>query len=209
MAQRAILPAMNIALRKPRMSRDEFLAWVETQAIRYEFDGFGPVAMVGSSVNHNRIVRNIHAALRGRLRGSGCEPFGPDDGLPTIGDIVRYPDAFISCTKADGQSRLVEGAVIVFEVLSPGNSATDRIIKVREYLAVPTIHTYVIVEQNIIGLTLLRRRDDAWIAITLTAEDMLRLHDPGMEIPMPELYEGVDLPSAEIAGAPARSHDQN
>jgi len=64
--------------------------------------------------------------------------------------------------KGDGDSRLVEGAVIVFEVLSPGNSATDRIIKVREYLRVTPIHTYLIVEQSVVGVTVLRRRDDAW-----------------------------------------------
>jgi Uma2 family endonuclease len=181
------------------MTRDEFLAWIEAQPIRFEFDGFEPVAMVGSSVNHNRIVRNIHAALRDRLRGSGCEPFGPDDGLPTVGDVVRYPDAFISCTKLHGESRLVEGAVIVFEVLSPGNSAIDRIIKVREYLAVPSIHTYAIVEQNFVGITMLRRREDIWTATTPAVGDTLRLHRPEIQIAVLELYEGVDLPTVETS----------
>jgi hypothetical protein len=68
----------------------------------------------------------------------------------------------------------------------------------REYLAVASIHTYVIVEQSSIGLTVLRRhQDNAWIAMTLTAEDVLRLHEPEVEIPVPELYENVDLPDAE------------
>ena len=53
----------------------------------------------------------------------------------------------------------VEAPVVVFEVISPRNGANDRIIKVREYLAVPSIHAYVIVEQNSIGLTLHRRHD--------------------------------------------------
>jgi hypothetical protein len=33
--------------------------------------------------------------------------------------------------------------------------------------------------------------------MTLTAEDVLRLHEPEVEIPVPELYENVDLPDAE------------
>ena len=90
---------------------------------------------------------------------------------------------------------------MVFEVISPGNGANDRIIKVREYLAVPSIHTYVIVEQNSIGLTLHRRHDaGGWMTTTLTAEDKLRLHDPEIEIPVPEFYENVDLP--DHAGQP-------
>ncbi len=198
--QRVILILVNVALSKPRMTREEFFAWAQTQDTRYEFDGLQPVAMTGASVNHNHIVRNIHRALYAGLRGSGCLPLGPDDGVATIGDTIRYPDAVITCTRTLGTSYLVERPVIVFEVISPGNSAIDRIIKVREYLAVASIHTYVIVEQSSIGLTVLRRhQDNAWITTTLTAEDVLRLHEPDVEIPAPELYENVDLPDAEIS----------
>ena len=186
---------MSIALSKPPMTRAEFFLWAQTQGARYEFDGFQPTAMTGASVNHNHIVRNIHRALYTRLRGSGCMPLGPDDGVATIGDAVRYPDAVITCTRTSGTSHLVERPVVVFEVISPGNSAVDRIIKVREYLAVPSIHTYVIVEQNSIGLTVLRRHDEnSWITTILTADDLLRLHDPEVEIPVAELYENVDFP---------------
>ncbi len=38
---------MGTALNKS-MSLAEFLAWEERQAAKFEFDGFGPVAMVGS-----------------------------------------------------------------------------------------------------------------------------------------------------------------
>ena len=40
---------MNLALRKP-MTLAEFLEWEEQQPLRYEFDGVGPVAMAGGSV---------------------------------------------------------------------------------------------------------------------------------------------------------------
>ena len=189
---------MSVALSKPHMTRGEFLAWAQAQGARYEFDGFQPVAMTGASVNHNHIVRNIHRALYARLRGSGCLPLGPDDGVATIGDAVRYPDAVITCTRTPGTAYLVERPVVVFEVISPANSAIDRITKVREYLAVPSIHTYVIVEQNSIGLTVLRRHDNnAWIATTLTADDVLRLHEPDVDLPVAELYENVDFPDIE------------
>ena len=186
---------MNIALRRPRMTREEFFDWAVAQDRRYEFDGFEPVAMTGGTVNHGLICHNIYAALRARLRGSGCRPLGPDVGVATVGDTVRYPDALITCTRTPGADRLVAGVVVVFEVISPGDSRVDRIIKVQEYRAVASIHTYVIVEQNGIGLTVLRRQqDNTWMAETLTADDTLRLHAPDIAIPVAELYEGVDLP---------------
>ena len=75
------------------MSREEFFAWAELQDARYEFDGFEPVAMVGGSLNHSQICQNLYAALRSRLRGTGCRLYGPDAGVATSGNAVRYPDA--------------------------------------------------------------------------------------------------------------------
>ena len=191
---------MNVALRTPQMTREQFFVWAQAQNCRYEFDGFQPVAMTGGSLNHGQIVQNIQAALRSRLRGSGCRPMGPDAGISTIGDAVRYPAAIITCTRTHGTSYLAEGPVVVFEVISPGNSATDRIVKVREYLAVPSIHTYVIVEQTSVGLTVLRRHGDSgWTTTTLIAGDTLRLNDPDLELLVSELYEDVDFPGDQIA----------
>jgi hypothetical protein len=116
---RVMFVATNVALRKPRMTREEFFAWAQLQGARYEFDGFQPVAMTGASVNHNHIVRNIHRALYARLRGSGCLRLGPDDGVATIGDTVRYPDAVITCTRTLGTSYLVERPVSFLRSSAP------------------------------------------------------------------------------------------
>ena len=187
---------MNIALRKPRMTREQFFAWAQARDERYEFDGFEPVAMTGGTVNHNRIAHNLAFALRTRLRGSGCEPLGLDAGVATTGDTVRYPDALVTCTKTPGAAHLVEGVVVVFEVLSPTSGRTDRIVKVREYRAVPSIRRYVILEHTSIGLTVLERAsgDEAWRATALTAEDTLRMPEIGIEIPVADFYHDVDLP---------------
>ena len=34
-----------------RMTREEFFDWAQAQDIRYEFDGFAPVAMTGGNIN--------------------------------------------------------------------------------------------------------------------------------------------------------------
>jgi Uma2 family endonuclease len=188
---------MNVALRKPRMTREQFFAWAEARDGRYEFDGFEPVAMTGGTANHNRLTHSLHRALYARLKGSRCEAFGSDAGVATIGDAVRYPDALVSCTKTPGTAHLVEGVVVVFEVLSPTSGRTDRIIKLREYGAVPSIRRYVIAEYTGIGLSVFERTGgEPWRATALTAEDTLRMPEIGIEIPVAELYQEVDLPEA-------------
>jgi Uma2 family endonuclease len=189
---------MNVAFQKPRMTREQFFAWAHRQDTRYEFDGFQPVAMTGGTLGHNRMTNNIHRTLFAALRGSGCEPFGPDAGVATIGDAVRYPDVVVTCTKTPGTSLLVENPVVIFEVVSPTSGRTDRIIKLREYGAVPSIRRYVILEYSGIGLTVFERStpDQEWRATALAAEDILRMPEIGIEIPVTEFYENIDLTDA-------------
>jgi len=185
---------MNVAFRKP-WTQEEFFAWAANQEGRFEFDGFQPVAMTGGTAGHAVITGNVHAALRTRLRGSGCRPLGPDAGVATVGTAIRYPDAPVTCSSFDREAMTIPGVVVVFEVLSPKTSRTDRIIKVREYAAVPSIRRYVIVESTGIGLTVIERErpDETWRLTTLAGDEMLRMPEIGIEIPVVEFYEDMDF----------------
>ena len=195
---------MNVALRQPSMTRDQFFDWAQAQEERYEFDGFQPIAMTGGTANHNRICQNVWFALRTRLDGTGCEAFGPDAGVATVSDAVRYPDALITCTNFAGSSLLIPGVVVVLEVISPTSGRADRIDKVLEYRAVPSIRRYVILEHLDIGLTVFSRADGTadWTATALTADETLAIPEVGIAVPVQEFYKGVDLPSTPpMAGA--------
>lgn len=178
------------------MTRDQFLDWVQTQEGRYEFDGFQPVAMTGGSNNHGMICQNIWSALRTRLRGSGCKVLGPDAGLATVGNAVRYPDALVTCAKLSGSALLAPGAIVVFEALGPTSGRTDRIDKLIEYRAVPSIRRYVVLEYRSAGLTVFSRTDGTadWTAAALTANGTLDIPELGISVPVQEFYEDVDLP---------------
>jgi Putative restriction endonuclease len=85
---------MNIALRRP-ISLAEFLAWEKRQELRYEFDGFQPVAMVGGSAAHAAVQRNLLSALTVRLRGKRCQPYGSDLKIEAAGaSVIRTPSSF-------------------------------------------------------------------------------------------------------------------
>jgi len=189
---------MDVALRKP-WTRERFFSWAASQEGRYEFDGFQPVAMTGGTVNHSRIMRNLFRALDTGLRGGPCEPLGPDAGVETVGEAVRYPDALVTCSKVEGEARVVTGVVVVFEVLSSTTSRTDRIVKLREYAAVPSIRRYVILESTSVGLTVMEREgaDEVWRVASLTDDDTLRMPEIGTEIPVGAFYEGLSFPEEE------------
>jgi len=181
---------MNLALRKP-MTLAEFLEWEERQPMRYEFDGIGPVAMTGGTRAHARIQRNLAFALTGRLRGKPCEFLGSDLKIKTSEDHVRYPDGFVTCTVGDNASTMVSDPVVIFEVLSPSTAANDRIVKAREYQAMPSVQRYVMLEQDRLGATVYARSGDTWTLEILVEDSVIDLPEIGVAVPLAELYEGI------------------
>lgn len=183
---------MSAALRPPRMTIAEFLAWEEGQELRWEFDGFEPVAMTGATGAHATLQANLMIALGGRLRGSPCRIFGSDLKIEAAGSI-RYPDAFVTCTPVPATATVVRDPVVVFEVLSPSTADTDRIDKNREYAATPSIRRYVMLEQGRVAATVFHRQDGDWIGHLVGPHDTLHLPEIGLELPLVELYEGIEV----------------
>jgi Uma2 family endonuclease len=92
---------MSAVLQRPRMTRAEFLAWDEVQERRIEYDGVGPVAMVGGMTDHSLIKVNLYRELSTRRRGTPCRAFDSDMRIDAGGSI-RYPKA---CSNRTGSPR--------------------------------------------------------------------------------------------------------
>jgi Uma2 family endonuclease len=183
---------MSTALRA-KMTLEHFLAWEERQPLRYEFDGWQPVAMTGGTVAHELIGGTLRALLYERLRGKPCRSVGPTLKIEVMGRI-RYPDAFVYCAPVVPGATVIREPVVVFEVLSPGTSRTDRIEKLLEYQATPSIQRYVILEQDSIGAMVFSRQGSAWDGRALTETDTLAMPEIDVELALADIYADVDLP---------------
>jgi Uma2 family endonuclease len=89
---------------------------------------------------------------------------------------------------------------VVFEVLSPNSGRIDRIVKVREYAAVPSIRRYVILESSSVGLMVMERseRGDTWRTTVLADGDILGMPEISIEIPVAEIYEGIIFADEDV-----------
>jgi Uma2 family endonuclease len=190
---------MSVALQRP-MTLAEFLAWEERQELRYEFDGFQPVAMTGGTARHESIGGTLRALLHQRLRGGPCRLWGPTAKIEVQGRI-RYPDAYVSCTPVAPDATIIPGPVVVFEVLSPTTSRIDRIEKLSEYQATPSIQRYVILEQDSIAAMVFSRHGDEWTVSVLTEADILRMPEISVELALAEIYADVEFGDAEEPAA--------
>ncbi len=192
---------MNLALRRP-ITLAEFLEWEEGQPLRYEFDGFGPVAMTGGTYGHSTIQRNLAFALTGRLRGKPCQFQGSDLKIQVGDGHIRYPDGMVVCSPVDRTATVVHEPVVVFEVLSPSTATKDRIVKAREYQATPSIRRYVMLEQDSVGATVYARSGETWTHEILVADSILALPEIGVSLPLAELYEGIVFEAGQDGDQP-------
>ena len=176
------------------MSLETFLDWESRQELKYEFDGFQPVAMTGGSSEHAAIQVNLIRALGNRLDGGPCRVFGSELKIAAAGSI-RYPDAFVVCTRVSRGTFVVTDPLVVFEILSPSTSSIDRIKKNWEYRQTPSIQQYVILEQTSQAATVYVRDGQDWKAETLIGDMDLALPEIGITVPLSELYRDVSFPT--------------
>ena len=183
---------MDTVLDRP-WTTETFLAWEDRQEGKHEFDGRHVIPMTGGSLAHQRIVLNLCLALMGLL--SDRTLMAVQEMRLRAGDRVRYPDVVVCAGPLDQTTRTLTDAVAIFEVLSDDTATTDRVEKLIDYAAVPSLRCYVLLEQTAVAATLFQREPGgAWIA-SAHAGGALVL--PGLDITLPlaGLYQGLTFPA--------------
>ena len=179
-------------VRRKTMTTEEFLAWEAGQELRWEFDGFEPVAMTEATDAHAAIRISLLTALATRLRGKACFVRGLGMKVRT-GAGYRYPDAFVSCTPVARDATVAADPVVIFEVVSESTRKTDWTVKLMEYRSLISIQRYILLEDNQTHATVVARTGTEWSMETLGAGGVLSMPEIGVEVPMAELYDGLDL----------------
>jgi len=172
---------------------ETFLAWEDRQEFKYEFDGQRVVPMTGGSVAHQRIVFNLCSVLLGLLEGKPL--LAIQEMRLRIGRKIRYPDVAICEAPIDQATRTLTDAFALFEVLSDDTATTDRVDKLLDYADVPSLRSYVLLEQTAVAVTLFQRElGGAWIASAHTSGALIL---PGIDVALPlvDLYRGLTFPA--------------
>lgn len=184
-----------VSVREALLSEEEYLRTEAISDVKHEFIAGVAHAMAGAGFEHNIVAGNIFAALHRRLRGQRCQPFGTDLKIRVQDDEhvhFYYPDAMVVCdpTGLAPQRHWTDKPAVIFEVLSESTRRIDEGEKALLYWKLPSLVSYILVEQNRVQVTV-RRRDGGEI---LTGRDTpLHLPELGLEIPLGEFYERLAL----------------
>ncbi len=132
-----------------RYSVDEYLVIDAQSNQRHEYYRGEIFAMVGSTPNHVRIVRNLMRMIDQHLQaGSGCEVFFTDlQLLVEASELYTYPDIAVACPpKFEG--RALTNPKMICEVLSPSTEKYDRGTKFDFYRKLESLEEYILVSQR-------------------------------------------------------------
>jgi Uma2 family endonuclease len=179
-------------------SPEEYLALEEAAEFKSEYYQGEIFAMVGASVNHNRIVRNLLVALAEYLAAKPCEAFASDMRLLVKENgLYTYPDVMVVCGKlefAEGRTDTLTNPTVIFEVLSKSTQDYDRGGKFALYRPIETFQDYVLVDQHCLQVEHFHRLEDGrWILQEFKAPEAEVLLDSiGVTIPLSRMYHKVD-----------------
>ncbi len=139
-----------------QMTADEFWAYIETHAGRYELiDGYlrdlGALLMAGGSNNHASIALNVGRIIGNILavRENHCRPYSADVYLWIAERTYVQPDMTVSCDEQDlARNDGISAPSLIVEVTSPSTSGYDHSQKLRLYDRIPSVMEYLLIDSQ-------------------------------------------------------------
>lgn len=152
------MPALTAA--PPSISEDEYLAGEAVSEVKHEFIGGQVYAMTGASRRHGLIASALIFALTPAARSKKCQLFAADMKLRLeVGGetIFYYPDVMASCDPADRDPYVTRNPCLIIEILSESTARIDRREKLLAYQTIPSLQSYLLIEQEWRHVELYRR----------------------------------------------------
>jgi len=146
--------ASKLAAEHDFMSFDDFeeLLADKPKGEKWELIGGRVVKlMVGARWEHGRIVQNIARLLENAFEagGSRCQTFAGTFYVKRADlDAMLLPDVVVVCGDLEAGATSTDEPAVIFEVLSTGTEARDRLEKWYDYQRLPSLQHYVLVARN-------------------------------------------------------------
>jgi Uma2 family endonuclease len=188
---------MSAAPKLDLISIDDYLAGELVSAIKHEYLGGFVYAIAGARNAHNLIAGNVFASLHTRLRGNKCRPYNSDTKIRVRLPLqVRfyYPDASVVCQPNPQDDSYQDAPVVLIEVLSRSTRRIDEGEKKDAYFTIPSLQTYLLVEQESAAVTAFCRTEQGFVRELYTCQEaVIPLTEIDIELPLVEIYEDVEF----------------
>jgi Uma2 family endonuclease len=180
------------------MTLDEFLHWQDGTDTRYELIDGLPSAMAPPARAHGILCATLGAMINSGLLSKRPCRVQAEAGVSRPGrdDTCYIADLAVTCRPHRSGEQLVQDPILIVEVLSPGTERHDRRTKVPAYRDIESVQEILLIDSEAAYAEIFRRNGAAWFSeIVRGGEAELHLSSIELQLPMAELYEGIDLQS--------------
>ena len=171
---------MSATPKHVHLTVEEYLAREKSGEVRHEYVDGNVYAMVGGTLAHNMITRNVARLLDEAVRRAGCHVFTSDVKVKTA-NAFYYPDVVVDCDSTDFDVDFITTPKLVVEVLSPSTERTDTVEKRAAYQSIETLQEYVLVSPDKREIQIYRRGDADWALETYAETDSIQFRSVGLE----------------------------
>ncbi len=186
-----------MAIEIRQMTVEEYLVLDEASEIQHEYIDGELIPMPGGSGPHNLIVAYASSALIVALGDRDCFVFGSQMRIGIDATRYLYPDVSVVCGEpayADDNEVILINPTVVVEVTSPSSIERDRTTKLELYGTVPSIHGYLILEQERVFAQWHTRTESGWRQQQFSdLDDEIELQPLNCAITLAQVYHNVNL----------------
>lgn len=171
---------------------EEYLEFEKDSPVKHEYVGGHVYAMTGVSRRHSRISGNIFRKLADAADGGPCRVHQSDMRVPTPDSLFYYPDVVVACGPEPEDPYLEDEPCLIVEVISPSTETIDRREKLLFYRKIPSLHTYLIAEQDEARVERHYRDErDGWRTEVVEGGDIAVPCPPGAGLSLADVYRGL------------------
>lgn len=104
----------------------------------------------------------------------------------------RYPDVLVACdSNFVDNKQATQTPVLIVEVLSHSTRKADEKTKLLEYINIPTLQAYMLIEQDFADVRVLRKSDD-WRTTHYFLGEEIDFESIDLTLPVADIYDRVE-----------------
>lgn len=174
------------------ITAEQYLKDELVREIRHEYVDGQIYARNGESRNHGRVCMNIIMLFGNHLHNAICEVFTAQMKVKTPTGQYRYPDIVVTCDNDFiDDNYATQTPTMLVEVLSRSTRRIDEKAKQLAYINIPTLKEYVLIEQDIADIRVLRKSDD-WRATHYFLGEDIHFESIDLTVSVAEIYQRVE-----------------
>ena len=176
------------------LTEEEYLNSELQSDVKREYVNGFVYAQAGASRPHNRIVSNIQRVLLNATEQGPCWSYTGDMRIRVSKlDGVKhyYPDLVVVCDPDESHSHFETRPCLLIEVLSSTTRHIDMTFKAQDYLSIPSLQGYLIVDGEARAAELYRKMPVGWQVETFL--DGAKLPCVDVQLSLDEMYRGVNF----------------